>query len=223
MTAMIYKVCEIFESINGEGERAGEPALFIRLAGCPLRCAYCDTAYALSFDSPHTPMTAAEITAKALESGIRNITLTGGEPLAAQGIEELLRALAAAGFVTEIETSGCVDVSFVDSITPRPMLTIDYKLPSSKMESRMIGDNYRRLEPCDTVKFVAGDEEDLRRALQVMREYDLTGRCHVHISPVWGKIDPQRIVGFMLENRLNGVKLQLQLHKIIWDPERRGV
>ncbi|MBQ5316466.1 MAG: putative 7-carboxy-7-deazaguanine synthase QueE [Oscillospiraceae bacterium] len=218
---MEYKVSEIFTSINGEGERAGEPAVFVRLTGCPLRCSYCDTAYALSFDSPHTVMTEDDIAAYITESGIRNVTLTGGEPLASKGVRTLLERLSQLPVRVEIETSGCVDVSICRGIVPAPVLTIDYKLPSSGMESRMIRANFMSLSPDDTVKFVAGSREDLDRALEVIREFSLS--CHIHISPVWGRIDPQEIVAFMLEHRLNGVKLQLQLHKIVWDADKRGV
>ena len=218
---MEYKVSEIFTSINGEGERAGEPAVFVRLAGCPLRCSYCDTGYALSFDSEHTLMTEDEIAEHILSTGITDVTLTGGEPLAAKGIRVLLGRLAQLPVRVEIETSGCIDVSICRGIVPAPVLTIDYKLPSSGMESRMLKDNYRGLSKDDTVKFVAGSREDLDRALEVMREFALD--CHIHISPVWGKIHPQEIVEYMLENRLNGVKLQLQLHKIVWDADKRGV
>ena len=218
---MQYKVSEIFVSINGEGERAGEPAVFVRLVGCPLRCSYCDTAYALSYDSEHTLMTEDEIAEQILQTGITNVTLTGGEPLAAKGIRTLLERLAQLPVRVEIETSGCIDVSICRDIVPAPVLTIDYKLPSSGMESRMIAANYRALSADDTVKFVAGDRQDLERALEVMREYKLS--CHIHIRPVWGKITPQEIVEFMLDNRLNGVKLQLQLHKIVWDPDKSGV
>lgn len=219
---MLYHVVEKFVSINGEGERAGEPAVFIRLAGCPLRCSYCDTGYALSYDSPCELMTAEDICAYIMETGITNVTLTGGEPLAAEGIDILLAQLSGLPVRLEIETSGAVDIS-VCRVSPSAVVTVDYKLPSSGMESRMVIKNFTVLEPEDTVKFVAGSREDLDRTLEVIREYHLTEKCHVHISPVWGKLSPSEIADFIVGNRLNGVRLQMQIHKIVWDPNRRGV
>lgn len=220
---MIYHVAEKFVSINGEGERAGEPAVFIRLAGCPLRCSYCDTVYAMSFDAPCELMTEDDIAAYIADTGIKNVTLTGGEPLAAEGIRELLIRLSQLPVRVEIETSGAFDVSVCRGISPAPVLTVDYKLPSSGMESRMLPGNYTALSHEDTVKFTAGSKEDLERALEVIRGYDLLSRCHVHISPVWGKLSPREAVEFILHHRLNGVRMQLQIHKIVWSPDQKGV
>lgn len=220
---MKYHVVERFVSLNGEGERAGEPAVFIRLAGCPLRCSYCDTGYALSFDAPCELMDADEIAAYISDTGIRDVTLTGGEPLAAEGIRDLLLRLSKLPVRVEIETSGAVDLSVCRGIDPPPVITVDYKLPSSGMEGRMIPDNFTELSAEDTVKFVVGTPEDLERAAQIIQQYHLTKQCHVHISPVWGKLPLRDIADFITERRLNGVRMQLQLHKIIWDPNTRGV
>lgn len=220
---MTYRVAEKFVSINGEGERAGQCAVFIRLAGCPLRCSYCDTPYALSRECPYELMTAEEIGKYIASTGITNVTLTGGEPLWDKASVSLVRLLCEKGYYVELETSGCIDISPYLEISPAPVFTIDYKLPSSGMEDRMIGSNYSLLSSADTVKFVCGTEEDLRRALEIIETYELTSRCHVHMSPVFGWMEPQRIVEFMIKNRLNGVRLQMQIHKFIWSPDKRGV
>ncbi|MBQ5331778.1 MAG: putative 7-carboxy-7-deazaguanine synthase QueE [Oscillospiraceae bacterium] len=220
---MIFKVAEKFVSINGEGTKAGMPAVFIRLVGCNLRCSYCDTMWANSFDAPHEKMTETEIADHVRSTGIKNVTLTGGEPLLAENIDVLLQALADTGAAVEIETNGSADISVCDKIFPRPSVTMDYKLPSSGMEEHMRQENYSLLRSADTVKFVAGSREDLERALEIIEKHDLTNRCRVFFSPVFGKIKPAEIVDFILENRLNGVNFQLQLHKFIWDPDKRGV
>ncbi len=223
-----YRVVELFTSINGEGEKAGECAVFIRLAGCPLRCSYCDTKYALSEDCSHTLMTADEIEQYIDGTKIHNVTLTGGEPLCADGVHELIERLCKLGYRVEIETSGCVDINGFTDITPRPVFTVDYKLPSSRMEHRMAKACYTALSAEDTVKFVIGSRADLARAAEVIKEYSLCERCHVHFSPMFGDIcedgfTAQDIVRYMTDNHLNGVRLQLQIHKFIWDPDKRGV
>ncbi len=220
---MIFRVAEKFVSINGEGQKAGQPAVFIRLAGCNLHCSYCDTRWANSADAPHTDMTEDEIADYITGTGITNVTLTGGEPLIAENIGVLLERLSREDISVEIETNGSADISVCESISPRPSVTLDYKLPDSGMEKYMRTENYRYLRNTDTVKFVAGSENDLVRALEIMEKYGLREKCRVYISPVFGRIEPSEIVDFMLAHRLNGVNLQLQLHKFIWDPEKKGV
>lgn len=220
-----YKVAEIFTSINGEGTRAGELAVFVRLCGCNLRCSYCDTMWANSENASYTEMTACEIRKAVLETGVKNLTLTGGEPLNAEYAKELLEELLQDDSISaEIETNGSISIKEFDSISNRPIFTIDYKLPSSGMEDKMlIAENMPYIKEKDCMKFVAGSEEDLIKAAEIIEKYDLTKRCHVYLSPVFGKIDPAFMVEFMKERKLNGVRLQLQLHKFIWDPNKRGV
>lgn len=220
-----YKVAEIFTSINGEGSRAGELAIFIRLCGCNLRCSYCDTMWANFEIAPHREMSAEEIKNYVLKSKVKNITLTGGEPLAAPYVKELITCLAKETHLSiEIETNGSVNIGEFAIAKNRPIFTIDYKLPSSGMENKMcITDNLPFIEKKDCMKFVAGSEEDLLKAAEIIEKYDLTKKCHVYLSPVFGKIDPAFMVEFMKKKNLNNVKLQLQLHKFIWDPEKKGV
>lgn len=217
------KVCEIFESINGEGTRAGQLAVFVRLKGCNLNCSYCDTKWANVPDAAFTEMSPEEICERVKASGFENVTLTGGEPLIHPNVEKLLKALCGAGFSVEIETNGSADISAADAMENRPLITMDYKLPSSGMEQFMRTENFYLLKSCDTVKFVCGSHADLERAAEIIDEYGLIGKCHVYLSPVFGSIDPKDMVEFMKEKKLCGVNLQLQLHKFIWDPNEKGV
>ena len=218
-----YPVAELFASINGESVRAGEPAVFVRFRGCNLACSYCDTKWANRPDCPVRMMTAEEIADYADRAGIADVTLTGGEPLMQKELDVLISRLTASGHRVELETNGSVSVEALSRLEPRPVFTLDYKLPGSGMESAMLTENYRFLAKEDSVKFVSGSREDLERAAEIIERYRLTEKCSVFISPVFGKIDPADIVAFLLERRMNGVRLQLQLHKFIWDPEKRGV
>lgn len=219
-----FKVAEIFTSINGEGTKAGQTAVFVRFTGCNLNCSYCDTKWANEPNAEYKLMTDREILSRIKETGIKNVTLTGGEPLLREGIHEFLEEIAKDGFLqAEIETNGSIDLKPFCDIENRPSFTMDYKLPSSVMEKHMCLENFEILEKKDTVKFVSGSIEDLKKALEIIRKYDLSRRCHVYISPVFGSIEPAKIVDFMVENKLNDVNLQLQLHKFIWDPNMRGV
>lgn len=219
-----YKIAEMFSSINGEGTHAGQLAFFVRFTGCNLNCSYCDTKWANVPNAEYTEMTVDEIRSEVQKSGISNVTVTGGEPLIQPNIVPLLETLCGDGRYVEIETNGSADVSEVLKIKGnRPALTMDYKLPSSGMESFMRTENFVLLEAKDTVKFVSGSLADLERALEIIRKYGLIGKCAVYLSPVFGKLKPAEIVDFMLSNKLNGVNVQLQMHKFIWDPNMRGV
>ncbi len=219
------QVVETFTSINGEGVRAGETAVFVRFRGCNLCCSYCDTMWANEENCTYIEMSAEEIDQYVRTTGIVNVTLTGGEPLT-QDVEEMKKLLALllrdGRLRVEIETNGSID------LTPycgrfRPVFTMDWKLPSSGQEASMRSRNFSMLKKEDTVKFVCGSQRDLFRAAELIREHALTEVCHVYMSPVFGVIRPEEIVRFLLDNRMNDVRLQLQLHKLIWDPDRRGV
>lgn len=215
---MIYNVVEKFISINGEGTKAGELAAFIRLGGCNLNCSYCDTKWANSSAAPIEQLDEQALCEFA--GNIHNVTITGGEPML-YDLGSLVSALMKKGHYVEIETNGSVRLDKLSY--PRPAMTMDYKLPSSGMEKYMLTENFDLLTPADTVKFVSGSVNDLERALQIIKKYELIQKCNVYISPVFGSIESSEIVDFMKENDLNGVRLQLQLHKYIWDPMKRGV
>lgn len=161
-----YQVVESFLSINGEGKRAGQLAVFLRFAGCNLKCSYCDTMWANQPDVAYTWMTKEEIYEIVRQSGAKNVTITGGEPLLQEGMKELLAFLAEDESLTiEIETNGSVDLTPYLSISDRVVMTMDYKLPGSGMEDRMNLSNLKKLRTVDTVKFVSGSREDLIRAV----------------------------------------------------------
>lgn len=220
---IVYPVVERFISINGEGKRAGELAVFIRFKGCNLNCSYCDTRWANSESSPSKPMSLDELVKYVLSSKVKNVTLTGGEPLLQQDIYPLIEKFMRSGCRVEIETNGSISVAQLAEKPCRPDFTFDYKLPSSGMESAMLTDNYRYLNENDVVKFVVGSISDLERAADIIKTYSLAERCKVYLSPVFGKIEPAEIVAFMTEHKMNDVRLQLQLHKFIWDPYMKGV
>lgn len=219
-----YKVVEKFVSINGEGILAGQLAVFIRFQGCNLSCFYCDTAWANQENAPFTIMTEEEIYGFIQETGIKNVTLTGGEPLLNPEIIQLLQVLAKdQGLHVEIETNGSIDLSDFAKIKNPPRFTMDYKLPGSGMEAKMLLSNFRLLTKKDVVKFVVGDNGDLECVRDILTRYQLVSKCHVYISTVFGKISLEEVVAFMLKNTMNGVTLQIQMHKIIWDSNQRGV
>lgn len=220
---MGFSVAERFVSINGEGRRAGELAVFLRFCRCNLQCSFCDTRWANGEDAAGTSMTAAQLTEYVVSTGVQNVTLTGGEPLLQKEIGALLLALDAHGLNVEIETNGSVPLQPLVPLPARTRITMDYKLPGSGMERFMCLENFSCLTKQDTVKFVVSDLTDLNRAAELIREFDLTARCWVYFSPVFERIHPDTIVSFMKEHRLNQVRLQLQLHKYIWDPAQRGV
>ena len=220
---MSFKVVEIFESINGEGMRAGELAVFVRMKGCNLSCNYCDTMWANKPDCEFEEMTADQIVDRVKKSGIKNVTLTGGEPLLQKDADILLEAFSSEKAMrVEIETNGSIDL--------KPFLkfenvsfTMDYKLPESDMEKYMNTDNFKTLRKKDTLKFVASSVNDLKKAKEIIEKYELIGKVNIIFSPVFGKIELTDIVDFLKDNKLNDVRMQLQMHKFIWDPEERGV
>ncbi len=216
------RVAEKFVSINGEGQKAGELAVFIRFTGCNLSCDYCDTKWANEPDCPYDEMTADEIYRYILSAKVKNVTLTGGEPLLHKGIYDLVSILAKdKSLSVEIETNGSVDISELKKIENPPSVTLDYKTASSGMEDKMLMSNYKYLDKRDTVKFVSGSIEDLKKAKYIIDNY--VSEAKAYLSPVFGSIKPEDMVQFMIDNNMNNVRLQLQLHKYIWEPDRKGV
>ncbi len=219
-----YRVAEKFTSINGEGKCAGQLAVFIRFQGCNLNCEYCDTKWANEEQAVCERMTPQEIYHYIKDTKIKNVTLTGGEPLLQPEIKALIQRLSEdTKLRIEIETNGSICIKEYQEMEHPPEFTMDYKLPTSKMTDFMCLENFLYLKKKDTVKFVVGGKSDLEMAKQVIETYGLTEKCSVYFSPVFGKIEPAKIVEFMLENQMNQVNLQLQMHKFIWEPEKRGV
>ncbi|MFO0962675.1 MAG: radical SAM protein [Phycisphaerales bacterium] len=227
------RVNEIFHSIQGESTWAGEPCVFVRLTGCPLRCRYCDTEY--SFREGQT-RTVAEVVAAVEATGCKLVELTGGEPLAQKRAFDLMRILCDRGCTVLVETSGAIDIAACD---PRVIRILDIKTPGSGEAERNLWSNLQHLRAHDEVKFVIVDRADYEWAREVIAHRGLaraleTGalRC-ILMSPAWeqpaGKeiagvpgLHPRQLAQWILADRLP-VRLQVQLHKIIWDPQTRGV
>lgn len=219
-----FNVVEHFISINGEGRRAGQLAHFIRFAGCNLNCDYCDTKWANDKNVQFEAYEPLELYRLIKEARVKNVTLTGGEPLIQKNMCELLKILEQDHELRiEIETNGSVDIQpFM--IGDNIRFTLDYKLSISGMEDKMNLKNYEILRGVDTVKFVVGNKMDLCRSKEVIEKYHLIEKgCGIFLSPCFGEIKPEEMVDFLVQNRMNDVNIQLQLHKYIWDPEKRGV
>ncbi len=211
------KINEIFYSIQGESSFAGRPTAFIRLTGCNLRCTYCDTAYA--FDEG-TEMPIGEILQAIRAFPTRLVLVTGGEPMLQASVHELFDILLARGYTVLLETGGQISLAEVD---PRVHKIMDFKCPSSGMEIHNDYDNVRRLTPQDEVKFVVGDRNDFDWACDLIRRHDLTARAgSVIFSPIHATLSCAVLASWVLNCGLS-VRLQLQLHKIIWPDIQRGV
>lgn len=216
------KVVEIFKSIDGEGKRAGLPTTFIRLYGCNLHCSYCDTRYGCE-GANFQIMSIPEIMDKVYELGVKSITITGGEPLIHSGIQNLIKMLIKEGFWVNVETNGSVPLIMPEPTVNRNLLfyTMDYKCPSSDMEHKMALYNLTTLTEMDVLKFVVGNSKDLDKALEIIETYE--PKAAIYLSPVFNKIEASDIVDYILTHKLHNCRVQVQLHKIIWDPNKRGV
>ncbi len=206
----VLRITEIFYSLQGESNTVGIPTVFIRLTGCPLRCVYCDTAYAFNGGKK---VSVADIVAETEQYATQYVTVTGGEPLAQPACLELLTCLLDKGFIVSLETSGAIDLSSVDTRTVKVM---DLKTPSSGELSKNLYDNIQSLGAKDQVKFVIGNTEDYEWSKKIASEYGLFGRCQVLFSPVMGVQNPTELADKILRDRLP-VRFQIQLHKLLWD------
>lgn len=221
-SAPFLRITEIFHSIQGESTRAGLPCTFVRVTGCPLRCVWCDTEYAFHGGER---MTLDAIVAQVESVGTPLVEITGGEPLAHPNVLPLAERLAGRGFEVLVETSGAFDISGLD---PRVARIMDLKCPGSGEEHRNLWSNLDHLQPRDEVKFVVAGREDYVWARDTIRERGLDravteGRLGaLLISPVWGAVDLEGLAAWILEDRLPA-RFQLQLHKLIWGPDRIGV
>ncbi|MFH1035541.1 MAG: radical SAM protein [Pseudomonadota bacterium] len=209
-------ISERFVSIQGESSFAGWPCVFLRLAGCPLRCRWCDSAYARQGGSP---LGLDEALAWVGDQGLGLVEVTGGEPLAQAASLELIRRLCDLGLTVLLETSGALDIHPVDR---RARVIMDIKCPGSGMHERLYLPNLERLSPLDEVKFVLADRADYEYARAMIRRHGLDRRCQALISSVPGCLEPSQAVAWMLEDRLPA-RFQLQLHKYIWPQRNRGV
>ncbi len=215
-----FPVVEIFDSIDGEGKQTGYMAVFVRFAGCNLRCTYCDTPYALERADAVEILTEEELLARIHGYPWKRITFTGGEPLL-QSLQSICDRLSDEGYDINIETNGAVPL-----LEKRPahlFYTMDYKCTGSGMKKFMRLSNFRELSGQDVLKFVVGSETDLEDMREIVMNCFTGHPPRFYVSPVWGKIHPQELVGYVRKHGLGEVCVQVQLHKIIWDPDRRGV
>jgi len=211
-TAERLKLTEVFLSLQGEARDSGWPTVFVRLTGCPLRCQYCDTAYAFhggewwDIDA---------ILAEVARHGVRHVCVTGGEPLAQKRCIALLGKLCDAGYVVSLETSGALDIGEVDTRVSR---VVDIKTPGSMEVARNHWDNLSLLTPNDQVKFVICDRADFEWARDVVAKHALNDRCDVLFSPSFGQVNARDLADWIVAEALP-VRYQLQLHKLLWNDE----
>ena len=210
--AQRLRITEIFHSLQGEARDVGWPTVFVRLTGCPLRCTYCDTEYAFYGGGWRTIDSIVEEVAT---HGARHVCVTGGEPLAQKRCIELLRRLCDAGYDVSLETSGALDVAAVD---PRVSRVVDLKTPDSGESARNLYSNLALLTSRDQVKFVIGSRADFDWSVGKLREHAIDARCDVLFSPSYGKVAPRELAQWILEAKLP-VRMQLQLHKVLWGEE----
>lgn len=203
------RITEIFHSLQGEARDVGWPTVFVRLTGCPLRCGYCDTAYAFQGGEWKTVPDIVQIVA---QYGTRHVCVTGGEPLAQKNCLPLLGALCRAGYEVSLETSGAMDISAVDT---RVVRVVDLKTPGSGEASRNLLSNIEHLRARDQVKFVICDRPDYDWAKQMIAKYQLNLRCELLFSPSYGQLEARHLAQWILDDHLP-VRFQLQLHKVLW-------
>ena len=207
---------ELYRSLQGESTYAGWPCVFVRTAGCDIRCVYCDEAHAFTGGER---LSVDEILARVAKLGVKLVEVTGGEPLAQKGTPELVKRLCDAGYTVLVETGGHHDISVLD---PRAHAIVDVKTPGSQMMAHNDLANLDRLRQGDEVKFVLCDRADYEFAVKLVREHGLEERVPVHFSPVHPGLDPKDLVQWLLEDGLR-VRLNLQLHKYVWGPDAKSV
>ncbi len=213
----MIKVNEIFKSIQGEGSFAGKLCSFIRLTDCNLRCSYCDTKYAYEKGDDFS---IEEIVRKAKMLGPNLVEITGGEPLLQKETTELIDTLIKQKYIVLIETNGTIGIK---NINQHAIIILDLKCPGSKMSANTLWKNIEYLRKKDEVKFVIGDRKDYDWAKDIAEKYNLNQRVNnVHFSPVYGKLVPKKLVEWICHDNLD-VRMQIQLHKYIWNPNTRGV
>lgn len=203
------RINEIFFSIQGESTKVGLPTIFIRLTGCPLRCRYCDTAYAFHDGDK---MTIDNVIQNISQYRTKNVTVTGGEPLAQRSCHELLSRLCDEGFLVSLETSGAIDISKVDD---RVMKILDIKTPGSTEDSKNKFENLAHLSNKDQIKFVICNRSDYEWSKQKLNEMNVLDICEVLFSPEHDSLNPTDLANWILDDKLN-VRLQLQMHKYLW-------
>jgi 7-carboxy-7-deazaguanine synthase len=210
------KINEIYKSIQGESTFAGLPCVFVRLTYCNLRCTYCDTAYAF-YEGQE--MSLEQIIRTIRDCDCSLVEITGGEPLLQKEVYPLMDRLIADDFLVLLETGGSIDIG---QVHPKVIKIMDLKCPSSGESEKNRYDNIPKLQPHDEIKFVIGNREDYLWTRDVIRTHHLDGNYRILFSTVFDSLQPSELVQWILEDKLN-VRFQLQIHKYIWNPEKRGV
>ena len=208
--AELIRVTEIFYSLQGESTTTGLPTVFIRLTGCPLRCQYCDTAYAFTGGQRHS---IDAILTQLIDYQCQYVCVTGGEPLAQPGCIHLLHELCNAGYHVSLETSGACDISSVDT---RVMIVMDLKTPDSNECEKNLFSNLAYLKPTDQIKFVLCSRHDYEWACQIIHEHHLINRTELLFSPSWNQLNTTQLANWIVNDHLP-VRFQLQLHKLLWN------
>ena len=213
---MKIKINEIYYSIQGESSFSGLPCVFIRFTYCNLRCSYCDTEYAF-YEGKEIKISGIIKKIKSYKCNL--VEITGGEPLIQKGCIELIKELQKLKKTVLIETGGSLPIN---KIPKKTHIILDLKCPSSNMEDRNLWSNIKYLNKKDEVKFVIGDLKDYKWSKKIINKYKLNKKCSILFSPLYGKIKPKKIVEWMLKDNING-RFQIQLHKEIWDKDKKGV
>ena len=217
-------VSEIFESIDGEGYHAGYPTVFFRVVGCNLRCSWCDSKYTFQSDEKSRWMGVKEAIDNVNIFGLNHITITGGEPLLEENKEwmtEFIRILISSGYQVDVETNGSIDYSYWKETfnIDKFIIIMDWKAPSSKMNKFMLESNLSILDEKDIVKIVVQDDD----FSEVEKIIEIGTEACIYISPVFGKVTMEKIPGFVLKHKNKNIRCQIQMHKIFWNPDKRGV
>jgi len=212
----MLKINEIFHSVQGESSKAGQPCVFVRLTYCNLRCSYCDTEYAFYEGKDKS---VDEIITEVRKYDCKLVEITGGEPLFQKECWDLMTRLCDEGFEVMLETGGSLPIKDIDK---RVMIIMDLKCPSSKMMKKNLYENIEYIKLKDEIKFVIGTREDYDWSKEIIVKYNLTNKCGILFSVVFGELEPVTLVNWILEDKLK-VRYQLQMHKIIWHPATKGV
>jgi len=213
---MSLKINEIYHSIQGESSYSGLPCVFVRLTYCNLRCSYCDTEYAFYEGKD---MSIKQIIKKINSYKCNLVEITGGEPLLQKNCIKLINELEKNNKKVLIETGGSLSIQ---NISKKTHIILDLKCPSSNMENKNLWANLDYIKKTDEIKFVVGNKADYEWTKNIIKKYDLENKCHLLISPVYDKIDNEKIINWILKDNLK-IRFQIQLHKEIWDKDKKGV
>jgi len=217
----MFYISEIFKSIEGEGIRTGLPVVFVRFGGCNLSCSYCDTGYAQTVKDSKL-MSRKQILLDILSHNCNRVTFTGGEPLfAGKDFIKWFLEKHLHGMEVNIETNGSILIPNWLNDQYRVIITMDYKCFSSGMSHKMVVENLKKLKTKDVLKFVVGDDKDLEQVVKLVIEHE--PQCNIYLSPVFGKMDLQKLAEFVVKHDKLNLRLGLQIHKFVWDPNMRGV